>query len=46
MSYISIDDDLFTNYLTQKDKDSYLDFIMLLYSAIIYILLSSFIFRD
>jgi hypothetical protein len=45
MSYISIDDDLFTGYLTKTDKDSYLDFTLILYSAMIYTILASLIFR-
>jgi hypothetical protein len=45
MSYISIDDDLFEGYLTQNDKDNYLDFTMILYSAMIYTILASLIFR-
>lgn len=45
MSYISIDDELFANYLTQKDKDAYLDFTTLLYSVMIYTILASLIFR-
>ena len=39
MSYISIDDDLFTGYLTKTDKDSYLDFTLVLYSAMILVFL-------
>ena len=45
MSYISIDDDLFTGYLTKTDKNQYIDFTIILYSGIIYTILASLIFR-
>jgi hypothetical protein len=45
MSYISIDDELFADYLTQNDKDNYLDFTMILYNTMIYTILASLIFR-
>jgi hypothetical protein len=44
MPYISIDDDLYTEYLTQTDKDNYIKFIMLLYIIMMYTILVSLIF--
>ena len=43
MSYISIDDDLFIGYLTKTDKDSYLDFTLVLYSAMILVLMMTYL---